>query len=134
MAIIGASGLPECSSAGNVLLPFSEVKISIRLPPTKDPKEAEKHFVKILTENPPYNAKVTLKDVHGAPGFNAPKYSAKLEESIKEASLKYYGQPKLALSEGMSIPFLGLLRDLWPSGQFIVTGVLGPQSNAHGPN
>lgn len=87
-----------------------------------------------MTKNPPYNAKVTLNGVGSAPGFNAPKYSQQLETSICEASNTFYGQQKLAVSEGMSIPFLGLLRNLWPQGQFIVTGVLGPKSNAHGPN
>lgn len=75
MAVIGGSGLPESVSAGNVLLPFSEVKISLRIPPTKNPKEGEKQFVKLLTENPPYNSKVTLKNVVSACGFNAPLYS-----------------------------------------------------------
>ena len=75
MAVIGGSGLPESGSAGNVMLPYSEVKISLRLPPTKNPKEAEKQFINLLTENPPYNAKVTLKNVISASGFNAPKYS-----------------------------------------------------------
>ena len=60
------------------MLPYNEIVISIRLPPTKNPKEAEKQFVKILTENPPYNAKVSLTNVISASGFNAPKYSEKL--------------------------------------------------------
>jgi len=60
LAVIGSSGLPECKSAGNVMLPHNEFRISIRIPPTKNPKEAEKDLIKLLTENPPYNAKVFI--------------------------------------------------------------------------
>lgn len=49
LAVIGASGLPDSSSAGNVMLPYNEVRVSIRIPPTKNPKEAEKSFIKLLT-------------------------------------------------------------------------------------
>jgi len=38
------------------------------------------------------------------------------------------------MGEGGSIPLMGKLTEIWPKGQFIITGVLGPQSNAHGPN
>lgn len=75
-----------------------------------------------------------MLNVGGAGGFNAPEYSENLAGSLKEASKIYYGKEALGLSEGMSIPFLGLLRSMWPKGQFVVTGVLGPKSNAHGPN
>jgi hypothetical protein len=77
---------------------------------------------------------VTLLNVVSAPGFNAPEYSEALASALKESSQLFYGKECLGLSEGMSIPFLGLLRSLWPKGQFVVTGILGPKSNAHGPN
>ena len=116
MTIIGVDGIPPSDQAGSVMLPFNEVVISIRIPPTKNPKEAEKQFIKILTENPPYGAKVTLSNIMSASGFNAPPYSESIENSLREASQTYYGKQKLSLSEGMSIPFLGLLRKLWPKG------------------
>ena len=77
---------------------------------------------------------MTLLNVVSAPGFNAPEYSEALASALKESSQMFYGKECLGLSEGMSIPFLGLLRSLWPKGQFVVTGILGPKSNAHGPN
>ena len=72
MTVIGANGLPECKNSGNVMLPYNEIRLSIRLPPTKNHKDAERDLVKILTENPPYGAKVILLNVGGAGGFNAP--------------------------------------------------------------
>jgi len=38
------------------------------------------------------------------------------------------------MGEGGTIPFMGMLGEKFPEAQFLVTGVLGPQSNAHGPN
>jgi acetylornithine deacetylase/succinyl-diaminopimelate desuccinylase-like protein len=116
------------------MLPFTEAKLSIRLPPTKNAEEAKNYIVKRLTENIPYNATVTLTDVNCGQGFNAPEYPPILTKVIEEASQIYFGNRALSVSEGMSIPFLTFLEELWPKAQFIVTGVLGPQSNAHGPN
>jgi len=38
------------------------------------------------------------------------------------------------MGEGGSIPFMNLLGEKYPGTQFVVTGLLGPSSNAHGPN
>lgn len=116
------------------MLPYTEARISIRLPPTKNHKEAESFIVKTLTENPPYNAHISVSNVRSGGGFNAPEYPPALEEALLQSSKSYFGQVPLAMSEGGSIPFLSFLQELWPKSQFIVTGVLGPLSNAHGPN
>ena len=57
-----------------------------------------------------------------------------LERSLDEASRVWFGPPAVAMGEGGSIPFMGMLGDLFPEAQFVITGVLGPGSNAHGPN
>lgn len=134
LSVIGLDGLPNTIKAGNVLLPDCEARLSIRIPPIKNKDEARNFIVKALTENPPYQAKVTVSNVRAADGFNAPEYPELLESALHEASTAYYGKEKLAIAEGASIPFMGFLRDLWPSAQFVITGVLGPASNAHGPN
>jgi acetylornithine deacetylase/succinyl-diaminopimelate desuccinylase-like protein len=38
------------------------------------------------------------------------------------------------MGEGGTIPFMGMLGARFPDAQFLITGVLGPGSNAHGPN
>lgn len=134
LAVVGADGLPHPSKAGNVMLPWTEVRVSIRLPPTKHPKEAQEFITKKLTENPPYNAHITLSNVRSGAGFNAPEFPTVLTDALEEAGQKYFGKAPLSLAEGVSIPFLTFLGEVWPKAQFIVTGVLGPQSNAHGPN
>ena len=38
------------------------------------------------------------------------------------------------MGEGGTIPFMAMLGRRFPDAQFLITGVLGPRSNAHGPN
>jgi acetylornithine deacetylase/succinyl-diaminopimelate desuccinylase-like protein len=45
-----------------------------------------------------------------------------------------FGKPVAFHGEGGSIPFMAMLGEKFPGTQFVVTGVLGPHSNAHGPN
>ena len=90
--------------------------------------------MKALTENTPYNATVKVSNVRVGHGFSAPDYPEVLSSALEEASQTYFGKNTLYIAEGASIPFMGFLRDIWPSAQFVITGVLGPQSNAHGPN
>jgi acetylornithine deacetylase/succinyl-diaminopimelate desuccinylase-like protein len=89
---------------------------------------------KILKENPPNNASVTVDWDEPANGWNAPKLSAWLEGAIEEASQSFYRKPAMAMGEGGTIPFMAMLGEQFPAAQFVVTGVLGPNSNAHGPN
>src|SRR3546814_1036024 len=67
-------------------------------------------------------------------GWNAPAMSPWLEKAIDAASQEFYGRPAMYMGEGGSIPFMGMLGEKFPGAQFMITGVLGPHSNAHGPN
>ena len=134
LEVVGGSGLPEAATAGNVLRPSTSLKLSFRLPPTLDHAHAQKVITKLLTEDVPYGAQVTIEGWMGANGWNAPTYSNYLANSIVEASQHYYKKNPLAIAEGGTIPLMGMLSKAFPSAEFIVTGILGPESNAHGPN
>jgi acetylornithine deacetylase/succinyl-diaminopimelate desuccinylase-like protein len=134
VAYTGAQGLPDVLQAGNVLRPETTLKLSIRTPPTLDALEAEKKIAALLTENPPYGAKVTWESDGGAPGWKAPDVEPWLQAALDGASKTYYGRETASMGEGGSIPFMGMLHAKFPKAQFVVTGVLGPHSNAHGPN
>ena len=60
LAITGASGLPPVSKAGNVLRSSTTLRLSLRIPPNGDPKKSLELLKKKLTENVPYNCKVTI--------------------------------------------------------------------------
>jgi acetylornithine deacetylase/succinyl-diaminopimelate desuccinylase-like protein len=134
LSITGQEGMPALKDAGNVLRPYTTLALSLRIPPTLDPKQARTAVEKLLTADPPYGAKITLDFHEPAPGWNAPALARWLGETLSEASQMYYGKPALHMGEGGSIPFMGMLGERFPEAQFVITGVLGPQSNAHGPN
>jgi acetylornithine deacetylase/succinyl-diaminopimelate desuccinylase-like protein len=134
LAVIGVDGLPAPINAGNVLLPSTVVKLSLRLPPTLDPDTAGDSLRALLEKDPPYGARVEFEPGPGAAGWNAPELSPWLEQSLARASEAAFGAPPAYMGEGGSIPFMAMLGEKFPGAQFVVTGVLGPHSNAHGPN
>ena len=131
LSITGQEGMPPLESAGNVLRPYTTLTLSLRLPPTLDPHQARDVLSTLLTDNPPYGAKVTLDFHEPAPGWNAPALAPWLGASLDEASSTFYGKPALHMGEGGSIPFMGMLGDKFPEAQFLITGVLGsPEQRA----
>ena len=134
LAMTGIAGLPLPIDAGNVLLPFTEAKLSLRLPPTLDPDAANNSVRTLLGKDPPYGAQIEYQPGSSAAGWNAPDLSPWLEQSLARASEAAFGAPPAYIGEGGSIPFMAMLGEKFPHAQFVVTGVLGPHSNAHGPN
>jgi acetylornithine deacetylase/succinyl-diaminopimelate desuccinylase-like protein len=134
VSVTGADGLPPLDNAGNVLRPRTSVKISLRVPPTMDADKACDRLKEILEADPPYGAKVTFHKEPAGSGWEAPAMSEWLLESLTAASNTYFEKPSVFMGEGGSIPFMGMLGDKFPEAQFLITGLLGPGSNAHGPN
>ncbi len=134
LSVIGADGLPSVAEAGNVLRPMTTVKLSLRLPPTCDAKTATASLQSLLERDPPQNANVSFRSDWGATGWDAPELAPWLARSLEEASRTYFGRPAAFMGEGGTIPFTNMLGERFPGAQFLVTGVLGPHANAHGPN
>ena len=134
LTVTGADGFPPIANAGNVMRPLTALKLSMRLPPLVNPKVAATTIHETLTQDPPYNAKIHFSIDDGSKGWNAPKLSPWLEAAADNASQTYYGKPAAYMGEGGTIPFMGMLGEKFPDAQFMITGVLGPHSNAHGPN
>ena len=116
------------------MLPECSLKVSLRCPPTLDVQAKAQQLKELLTSNPPYGAQVTFENIQSGGGWNCPDYSQWLNEALKDSAKTYFGKELQGQGEGGSIPLMGLLGELWPKAQFVVTGVLGPNSNAHGPN
>ena len=133
LAVVGADGLPPIESAGNVQRPFTALKLSLRLPPLVDGAEACAELTRILQEDAPYNARVTF-ECGGSTGWNAPTFAPWLASALDSASNEVWGKPAAYMGEGGTIPFMSMLNAKFPRAQLLVTGVLGPKSNAHGPN
>jgi acetylornithine deacetylase/succinyl-diaminopimelate desuccinylase-like protein len=134
LAVIGMDGYPAPGDAGNVLLPYSTAQLSLRTPPTLDAPAAVRALKQTLEADPPHGAEVTFEGGEGQSGWHAPPLAPWLEKAVSEASQEAFGQPAAYMGEGGSIPFMGMLGEKFPATQFVITGVLGPHSNAHGPN
>jgi acetylornithine deacetylase/succinyl-diaminopimelate desuccinylase-like protein len=134
LSVTGVAGMPPVESAGNVLRPRTTVKLSLRLPPTKNANEAVEKLKTLLESDPPYGAKVRFTYDTPGSGWNAPAMEKWLDDAVERASRAFYGKSAMYMGEGGSIPFMGMLGAKFPKAQFLITGVLGPQSNAHGPN
>ncbi len=134
LSVTGADGLPALVNAGNVLLPGTTLKLSFRLPPTCDADDAARAIQRVLEADPPPFAKVQFKAESTMGGWNAPEVAKWLHASIQKASKVHFGKPSMYMGTGGSIPFMGMLGERFPEAQFLVTGLLGPNSNAHGPN
>ena len=134
LSITGLEGAPRLIDAGNVLRPATSAKLSLRLPPTKNADKAGDALKALLEAEPPYGAKVTFKTEKAGSGWDAPPLADWLRASVNKASQVAFGRDAAMMGEGGSIPFMGMLGEKYPKAQFVITGVLGPHSNAHGPN
>ncbi|MDT8450260.1 MAG: M20 family metallopeptidase [Wenzhouxiangellaceae bacterium] len=134
LSVTGAGGLPAIDSAGNVLRPGTQLKLSLRLPPTIDGARATARVKEILEADPPYGARVRFEPDQSATGWNAPAVADWLDRACQRASDAVFGKPAMYMGEGGTIPFMAMLGESFPEAQFLITGVLGPKSNAHGPN
>ncbi|GAA1968779.1 M20/M25/M40 family metallo-hydrolase [Amycolatopsis minnesotensis] len=134
LSVIGASGFPEPADAGNVLRDATTLALSFRLPPTADSAAALAAIEKALTTDVPYSATVELAGVEHADGWNAPDTASWLDTALGDVSEHVFGAPWRSVGLGGSIPFMGLLGEKYPEAQFLVTGALGPDSNAHVPD
>ncbi|MEO6407144.1 MAG: M20 family metallopeptidase [Burkholderiaceae bacterium] len=139
LSVTGADGFPELRDAGNVLRPHTAFKLSLRLPPLVDANAAAVQLQTLLEDNAPYNAKVSFHadgraGAAGATGWNAPSIAPWLQSALDAASQSHYGAPCGTIGQGGTIPLMSLLQQSFPAAQMMVCGVLGPKSNAHGPN
>jgi acetylornithine deacetylase/succinyl-diaminopimelate desuccinylase-like protein len=131
---VGISGAPAVKDAGNTLRPGTSAKLVFRLPPTLEARAAASEIKRILETEPPYGASVRFELETPQTGWAAPEFSPWLVDAMQRASNAHFSRPAMFMGMGGTIPFMKMLGDAYPGVQFLVTGVLGPKSNAHGPN
>lgn len=134
LSVTGVDGMPDLQNAGNVLRPYTAFKLSLRLPPLVDAAQAAQELKALLEDNAPYQARVTFEGASMATGWNAPATTPWFEQALNMASQRFYGAPCATIGQGGTIPLMNMLSKGFPKAQMMVCGVLGPKSNAHGPN
>ena len=134
LSVTGAEGLPALRDAGNVLRPYTAFQLSLRLPPLADAATCVEELKTLLEDNAPYHAKVTFEGASSANGWNAPGMAPWFETALHAASRAHFGADCGYIGQGGTIPLMNMLSQGFPKAQMMVCGVLGPKSNAHGPN
>ena len=134
LSVTGADGFPDIKNAGNVLRPYTAFKLSLRLPPLVEAASAVQELKTLLEDNAPYQAKVTFEGLSSATGWNAPDTAPWFDAALNDASNAHFGAPCGHIGQGGTIPLMNMLSKGFPKAQMMVCGVLGPKSNAHGPN
>ena len=134
LEVVGLDGAPPVAEAGNTLRPATAAKLVFRLPPTLDAAAAAARIKATLERDPPHNAEVEFAAEPSHRGWHAPPLAPWLETALREASEQHFNAPLRTMGTGGTIPFMQMLGERFGQVQFVVTGVLGPESNAHGPN
>ncbi|MDC0949061.1 peptidase M20, partial [Gammaproteobacteria bacterium] len=134
LSVVAADGIPTLGQGGNVLRTHSALALSIRTPPTLDCEAVNRQLTELLCSDPPCNATVSFQSLDVGQGWNAAAEAPWLIEALDGASNARFANDCVLTGEGGSIPLLADLQQRFPNAQFLVTGVLGPGSNAHGPN
>ena len=134
LSVTGAEGFPALKDAGNVLRPYTAFKLSLRLPPLVDAAACVQEMKALLEDNAPYQARVTFEGGGAASGWNAPAIDPWFTQALDAASQAHFGAPCGYIGQGGTIPLMNMLSRGFPKAQMMVCGVLGPKSNAHGPN
>lgn len=101
---VGADGLPQIPMAGNYLRPETAIRISMRTAPTLDILKAKLRIEKILTENPPFGAKIEVKFLDASPGMSVPDLNVPISRAVSAASFKYFGKRSQCYAAGGTIP------------------------------
>jgi len=134
LSVTGVEGMPDLQNAGNVLRPYTAFKLSLRLPPLVDAAQAVQQLKTVLEDNAPYQARVTFQGLSSATGWNAPESVPWFDQALHAASQSYFGAPCGYIGLGGTMRLMNMLSQGFPRAQMMVCGVLGPKSNAHGPN
>ncbi len=134
LEVVGLDGVPAVGEAGNTLRPATSAKLVFRLPPTLDASAAAEDVKTLFERDPPHNAEVRFAVEAAHRGWHAPPLAPWLVDALADGSRQHFNAPLRTMGTGGTIPFMQMLGERFPDVQFAVTGVLGPQSNAHGPN
>jgi acetylornithine deacetylase/succinyl-diaminopimelate desuccinylase-like protein len=130
--VIGVDA-PSVATSSNTLVPSASAKISIRLAPDEDPKEAYAAVQRHIEEHTPWGARVELRLDDQGPGFAADA-TGPVYDQARAAFTDAWGVEPVDIGVGGSIPFVAAFAERFPDAAILVTGVEDPDARAHGAN
>lgn len=132
LAVVGLDAT-SVDNASNTIIPAARAKLSLRVAPGQDPREASAALRRHLEENAPFGAQVTVEIDEEGPTFRADPDAPAMKDAAWALSTAF-GREAVQIGIGGSIPFISDLLDVFPRAQILVTGVEDPDSRAHAPN
>jgi cysteinylglycine-S-conjugate dipeptidase len=120
--------------ASNQVLPRARAIVSCRIVPDQDPQEVFEQLKAVLTADPPWGVRVTVKE-HGKPvkwWMTDPTGPA--FEAAVDAMRQGFGREPISIGCGGTIGFVGPLAELFGGAPALLLGIEDPKSNAHAPN
>lgn len=124
---------PPLSQAINQLVPVARAKVSMRIAPGQDPEAAREALVAHLEAAVPWGAEITVTPGAIGDAF-ALDTSNDASMTFKEAFRIAYGNDTVEMGVGGSIPFVAAFEEAYPEASILLTGVMDPTSQIHGPN
>ena len=124
---------PSIAQSSNTLTPSASARISMRIAPGQDPREAHAALEAHLLEHAPFGAQVTVSNRELGQPFKADGDSEATVDAMESLAASWQ-TGAVKIGQGGSIPFISDLREVFPQAQVLVTGIEDPDSRAHSAN
>jgi cysteinylglycine-S-conjugate dipeptidase len=124
---------PSVATSSNTLIAQSAAKISMRIAPDEDPKEAYRLLSEHLRANVPWGVKVEIHLDDEGTGFSADA-NGPVYDQARAAFTDAWGVAPVDIGVGGSIPFVAAFAEKFPDAGILITGVEDPDARAHGAN
>jgi acetylornithine deacetylase/succinyl-diaminopimelate desuccinylase-like protein len=124
---------PSVAVSSNTLVPSIRAKLSLRIAPGQQPREALEALKTHILANNPTGAQIAFGAVELGKPFRLGE-SGWAKDLAARALRAAYGLESVDIGIGGSIPFIADLEEVFPGVQVLVTGVEDPDSRAHSPN
>ncbi|WIB69467.1 dipeptidase [Curtobacterium sp. MCBD17_026] len=125
--------VPSVANASNTLLPTVSARVSVRVAPGQDARQAYAAVERHLREHVPFGARMEITEPDSGDGFLVDTAGWAVQEA-RTAMREGWGAEAVEQGIGGSIPFVSDLAAEFPDAQILVTGVEDPDTRAHSPN
>jgi acetylornithine deacetylase/succinyl-diaminopimelate desuccinylase-like protein len=121
-------------NASNQVLPKAAAIVSCRIVPDQDPEQVFAQLKAVLTADPPWGVKVTVRQDHAPVKWWMTDPNGPAFEAATKALKAGFGREAVGIGCGGTIGFVGPLADLFGGAPALLLGIEDPLTNAHAPN
>lgn len=132
LSVIGMD-VTSYEKSSNTLIPSCRGRLSLRVAPGQDPREAADALVAHLMNNVPFGARVSAQVEEAGPSFKA-EGDGPATQAAHWALEQAWGATPVDIGVGGSIPFIADFAEIFPQAEILVTGMEDPDTRAHSEN